>query len=420
MFSRRLYFGASARHMPQFVCNICKTCNEYLSWLDIDREWPSCTGCGSSARVRWIVRALLVQFPGRSSPIGDAEPTKNIKGLGLSDWPALAGVLEASFNYSNTFYDAPPQFDIRKDVAEDMKGRFDFVIASEVFEHVAPPIQDAFNNLASLLKPGGIAIFSVPWFGEETLEYFPSLHEWRIVEEAGRAVLLNLRTDGELERFENVCFHGGPGSTLEMRLFGRKSLERNFRQAGFDSVSFAQESIDYGNGIVFHRPFSLPCIALRRRRTSNFLQLFRNRTPVATAAVTETDGVLLMNGWHAVEQGRSRWTCPNFSFAVRAKEGNRGTLVMALWVPEKATDTKSTHSLRMQITNTPIILEQVLKPGPQTVEFQLPGPAPTGVWTMAQCSVNPAIRAAEDARELGVSVSFLDDAGTYQSPFWIE
>jgi len=49
----------------------------------------------------------------------------------------------------------------------------DFIISSDVFEHVNSPIADAFRSLRKLIKPTGVIIFSVPYNknGEENFTF---------------------------------------------------------------------------------------------------------------------------------------------------------------------------------------------------------------------------------------------------------
>ncbi len=104
------------------------------------------------------------------------------------------------------------------DLDPTLEGQFDFIISSDVFEHVAPPISMAFENVRKLLKPDGVLIFSVPYSkNQETVEHFPGLHNYRIVEAEGHYTLRNITRDGVLQIFENPVFHGGACSTLEMR-----------------------------------------------------------------------------------------------------------------------------------------------------------------------------------------------------------
>ena len=57
-----------------------------------------------------------------------------------------------------------------------------------------------------------------------------------------------------------IVFHGGPGSTLEMRVFSRAALEREFRDAGFARVRVANEPY-LPFGIHWPEPWSVPMVA---------------------------------------------------------------------------------------------------------------------------------------------------------------
>ena len=62
------------------------------------------------------------------------------------------------------------------------------------------------------------------------------------------------------QTFDHLVFHGGPGSTLEMRIFSRAGLEREFADAGFARVRFAAEPY-LPFGIHWPEPFSVPMVA---------------------------------------------------------------------------------------------------------------------------------------------------------------
>ncbi len=69
--------------------------------------------------------------------------------------------------------------------------------------------------------------------------------------------------EGELETFRNLVYHGGPGFTLEMRLFTRKGLEENLLAAGFSGIEFdCQENPEIG--VVFPYSWSYPIVARKR------------------------------------------------------------------------------------------------------------------------------------------------------------
>ena len=142
------------------------------------------------------------------------------------------------------------------------------MICSEVFEHIPPPVQPAFENLALLLKPGGLLIFSTPWKPDGTTqEHFPDLYDWACVKLKSGLVLVNRTTDGRLQIYGDLVFHGGPGETLEMRLFARDNLVDHLVKAGLEEIRFARIDESPKFGILFE-PWSLGLTARRQLVTS--------------------------------------------------------------------------------------------------------------------------------------------------------
>ena len=186
---------------------------------------------------------------------------ENIKGFGMSDALLYATPLGQKVDYANTFYDRQPYLDITA-THPDQYGTYDFILSSDVFEHVAPPIDRAFEEAFRLLKPSGFLCITVPssHVADETVEYYPDLHQYSIVELAGEHVLINRKRDKALEIRENLEFHGGIGATLVMRLFSQADLQRKLRAAGFLDVASLAEPIERF-GIVFEGPWSHPLVA---------------------------------------------------------------------------------------------------------------------------------------------------------------
>ncbi|MBV9266258.1 MAG: hypothetical protein JO061_08840 [Acidobacteriaceae bacterium] len=91
-------------------------------------------------------------------------------------------------------------------------------------------------------------IFSVPWkLDGKTQEHFPELFEWETFKFHNSYILVNRTKEGRLQVFDNLCFHGGPGQTLEMRLFSLDDLMMHFREAGFAEVNiFEGEYLPHG------------------------------------------------------------------------------------------------------------------------------------------------------------------------------
>jgi SAM-dependent methyltransferase len=245
-----------------FLCNLCGRRNQGVPREQVEnRDTATCGYCHSSLRMRAVVHALGAELFGSPRVLPAFPRDKSIRGAGMSDWDGYALALAGKLDYTNTFYHAQPRLDIANIPAE-LAGTLDFLISSDVFEHIPPAQLDAaFANARRLLKPGGLFLFTVPFEKiEATREHFPRLHDFRIVEEGGRKVLCNTTVDGERERFENLVFHGGEGMTLEMRMFSEADLLRRLTGAGF---SKAAVRIDHAPhfGVVWPIDYAVPIVA---------------------------------------------------------------------------------------------------------------------------------------------------------------
>jgi SAM-dependent methyltransferase len=242
-----------------FRCNICGASNR-VAFAALQRERPSCAKCRSTVRERAIVHLLTSELLGRSTALPDLQRRLPFRGIGLSDSRKYAKPLARKFAYTNTRFDARPILDITN-VAPEHDARYDFMIASDVFEHVAPPVERAFSNARRMLKPAGVLIFTVPFTLEpDTIEHFPLLHKYRVYKTRDGWRLENCDATGRVHVHDRLVFHGGPGSTLEMRLFSRAALEREFAKAGFARVYVAGEACPEF-GIEWPEPWSLPMVA---------------------------------------------------------------------------------------------------------------------------------------------------------------
>lgn len=255
-----------------------------------------------------MVHKLSTELFGRSAPLPLIPPDKSIAGLGLTDSFSISSILEQRLSYRNTYLHREPRFDLTCDPSPI--GPLDFLIASEVLEHVEPPVIRAFRRAAAILKPSGFLLLTVPWIfdggpqgelpelydwkfcwhagawtvinrnpnGEteffpriavdggpgpclgRTREHFPNLHDWSLEEDGGATILVNKLPSGEMEEFRNLVFHGGAGLALEMRLFTRNGLVENLREAGFCRIEFeSRETAEWG--IFFPYPWSRPLVA---------------------------------------------------------------------------------------------------------------------------------------------------------------
>ena len=242
-----------------YRCNICgHSCETPLH--ELGRETPSCQ-CGSTVRSRAILHLLSIELFGQSIALPEFPRRPNLHGWGMSD-AGYADLLAQKIDYINTYYDREPYFDITAPLASEIKGTLDFLISSEVFEHVAPPVFHAFENAKELLKPNGVLIFTVPYTLEpQTKEHFPELYQYNLVMREGLSpILRNITIDGQEQFFDNLVFHGGVGSTLEMRVFSKDDLIDNLKRAGFKDIKICAEPY-WEFGIYWLQSWSLPIVA---------------------------------------------------------------------------------------------------------------------------------------------------------------
>jgi SAM-dependent methyltransferase len=243
----------------EFVCNVCGArCPRAAQ--PPGRETAGCAQCVSTVRLRGLAALLSWELFGVHLALPDFPELKGLRAFGMSDPPQFAAQLARKFDYTNTFYHQPPMLDITHP-PESEWGRYDIIVSSEVMEHVPPPVEDAFRNLHRLLKPNGLLLLTVPYgIGMPPREHFPDLYEYALASPGGKTVLVNRRRDGSIEVFEDLCFHGGDGSTLELRVFNQEAILQVLRDAGFDEVRIAAENVPEF-GVDHAEAWSLPIVA---------------------------------------------------------------------------------------------------------------------------------------------------------------
>jgi hypothetical protein len=247
-----------------FQCNICGKINLEYPIKVYSRETPSCSSCGSNMRARSIVDILTNKLFGESLILSNCPETKEIYGLGMSDWIGYSTLLALKFKYTNTYFHKEPKLDITElDIKES--GRYDFIISSDVFEHIVPPVSKGFENLYQLLNLNGLCIITVPYVNyANTLEYYPDLYNYRIDGNEGHKCLINTTRSGKKQEFSKLKFHGGDGSTLELRCFTRSSLRKELSNAGFNHIEFHRNKKSKF-GINWIVNWSLPISAKRNK-----------------------------------------------------------------------------------------------------------------------------------------------------------
>ncbi len=254
----------------EFICNLCGKRNTGVERFG--REVPNCGGCLSSVRLRSLVYALSMELFSTPLLLRDFPTLKGLRGAGMTDSDCYARTLAERFDYKNTYFDREPRMDITELDARD-EGTLDFLISSEVLEHVKPPFEKALENVHRLLGPMGFLILTVPYApGGAALEHFPQLADAGLAQLRGGAVLVNRTAQGDLQVFDKLVFHGGSGSTLEMRVLTEAELRKALLGAGFTDVRFYTE--DYPPfGVCHTESWSLPIAA--RKQPFSFRETVR-------------------------------------------------------------------------------------------------------------------------------------------------
>lgn len=233
-----------------YICNITNQKFIYDE-SQITRESPTINGYNS--RERCLIYCLIKKLNLKPNIFSKIQENKNIKGIGISDNNNLAQILYNKFNYTNTFFHKKPYLDIynTKDILHYTN--LDFIICSEIFEHISPypGLFVAFNNLNKMLCKNGVLIFSCPYNLNEHKEHFPTLYKYTLSNSDNQIVLNNTRIDGTEEKFTNLIFHGGDGSTLEMRQFSKQSIYNYLIDSGFYNITFHPVDEDMNKHGIF-------------------------------------------------------------------------------------------------------------------------------------------------------------------------
>jgi len=190
-------------------------------------------------RARAIIHALLKSLNLPPVLTFLTEDAKRITGMGVSDDLRYAEVLSNVFTYINTYYHKEPKLDLMI-YNNNFDSSFDFIICSDVLEHVIGDWRNAAKNMYKYLKPGGVLILTVPLQSNlsKTLEHYPGSVGYDVVFTSGeyQHTVINYADRNELA--ENPVFHGGPGNTLEMRIFEKADLLNKLKEFGFQRQDY--------------------------------------------------------------------------------------------------------------------------------------------------------------------------------------
>lgn len=225
----------------QFTCNLCGRVSSVSR--DFHREGGACSHCGSNVRFRALMYALSELLYGKPLALTEFVANKDFKAMGLSDAPHYATKLAERFDYTNFFYHTEPFLDICN-IGTSANNQYDLLVSSDVYEHVPPPRHIAFVNSWHLLKPDGVLLLTVPYTGlPKTIEHYPTLYQYKIISDDKGKLLVNRLRDQTFEVYDNLTWHGGEGSTLEMRIFCESDLLKILVDTGFKDVKIWKEDM---------------------------------------------------------------------------------------------------------------------------------------------------------------------------------
>lgn len=200
-------------------CNICGWDGRFLR-LQSGREGAVCKNCGSTSRNR-AVAFVLGRVLDEDQPTFRWRYRTSMRMLESSARGALAMYFRRKFDYYGTEYDPakiatgtqPREYaDFQQLHYED--ATFDFVVASDVFEHIRRDA-DAMREVERVLKPGGYLILTVPYDDKRAL------------------TIQRVDTSGPTDvHVLPPQYHGGGGHTLAYREYGR-DLSNLLSAAGF-------------------------------------------------------------------------------------------------------------------------------------------------------------------------------------------
>lgn len=231
--------------MKIFKCSLCGMENKYEGSLTREAG-PLCKNCGSNARYRYVALLLAKMVWGKEMALSEVSKLDKA-GIGTSEYLPLCEILSSKSNFKNTYYHLDPSDEFHLDITNIKnkdKSQFDFIVSCEVFEHIPRPVSRAFKGAYELLNADGVFVFTVPYTLEKsTQEHFSNLHNYKIINLDGEAesILVNREASGKLSVYDKLIFHGGPGHTLEHRVFCKEDIYKELSAAGFKNIVFWDE-----------------------------------------------------------------------------------------------------------------------------------------------------------------------------------
>jgi SAM-dependent methyltransferase len=210
-------------------CNLCGHQGKFLN-PEQGREGYHCMNCSSSSRNRSVMFALGRVLGYEGMPTYLWPQRKDLKILEPCPRGPQAMFLRDKFDYDAPEFDAgkikagadPKAFaDLQNLAFAD--ATFDVIITSDVFEHVREDLK-GYQEVYRTLKKGGTFILTVPY------------------EHQREKTIVRVAVEGDKDIFlMEPRYHGGGGSTLAYREYGRDLLDQ-LRALGF-SVGYIEAAV---------------------------------------------------------------------------------------------------------------------------------------------------------------------------------
>jgi SAM-dependent methyltransferase len=210
-------------------CNLCGHQGKFLN-PEQGREGWHCANCSSSSRNRMVTFALGRMLGYGGAPVYLWPQNQALKILEPCPRGPQAMFLRDKFDY------CAPEFDLEKIKAgakpqdyADLQNlafageTFDVVITSDVFEHVREDLK-GYKEIYRTLKKGGIFLLTVPYDHQR------------------EKTIVRVAVEGDKDVFlMEPRYHGGGGSTLAYREYGRDLLDL-LRAVGF-AVGYVETAV---------------------------------------------------------------------------------------------------------------------------------------------------------------------------------